>query len=227
MSAWSTCRSTGAGQRSPAPGLGRAREVGGRLTGVLYVLAEPTIGLHPRDNGRRLSALQRLRGLGNTLVVVEHDREVIAGADYLLDFGPGAGDQGGQITARGSVKQVLRAKSSLTGQYLAGQKAIPVPATRRLGGGDPTPPTLRGPETERGEQASPARRRKGAARQGSAPLAPPPRSGEGAGGWGGVPHLLVRGARQHNLRNIDVAFPLGAFVAVTGVSGSGKSSLVH
>ncbi|MFO0876917.1 MAG: excinuclease ABC subunit UvrA [Gemmataceae bacterium] len=158
-----------------------ASQVGSGLTGVLYVLDEPTIGLHPRDNGRLLGALQRLRDLGNTLVLVEHDREVIANADYLLDFGPGAGDQGGEITARGAPAKVLRGKS-LTGQYLSGKKTIPVPANRRL------------------------------------PLDWTPEKG---------PHLLVKGARQNNLRNLDVAFPLGAFVAVTGVSGSGKSSLVN
>jgi excinuclease ABC subunit A len=158
-----------------------ASQVGSGLTGVLYVLDEPTIGLHPRDNGRLLSALQRLRDLGNTLVLVEHDREVIANADYLLDFGPGAGDQGGEITARGTPAQVLRSRS-LTGQYLSGKKAIPVPANRRLG------------------------------------KAWTPEKG---------PHLLVKGARQNNLRTLDVPFPLGAFITVTGVSGSGKSSLVH
>src|SRR5262249_10143363 len=126
---------------------------------------------------RLLKALQNLRDLGNTLVLVEHDREVIGAADYLLDFGPGAGDRGGEITASGSPKQVLKSKSSLTGQYLSGKKSIPVPTNRRLA----TP------------QAA----------------------------------LVVQGARQNNLKNIDVAFPLGAFIAVTGVSGSGKSSLVH
>src|SRR5437868_3559481 len=96
-----------------------ASQVGSGLTGVLYVLDEPTIGLHPRDNARLLGALRRLRDLGNTLVLVEHDREVIASADYLLDFGPGAGDQGGQITARGTPRQVMRSRASLTGQYLS------------------------------------------------------------------------------------------------------------
>ncbi len=165
-----------------------ASQVGSGLTGVLYVLDEPTIGLHPRDNGRLLASLQRLRDLGNTLVLVEHDREVIANADYLLDFGPGAGDQGGEITARGTPKQVMRGKS-LTGQYLSGRKAIVVPSNRRPVG------------SRQGDKAG--------KRAGSSPC------------------LVVKGARQHNLRNIDVAFPLGAFVAVTGVSGSGKSSLVH
>jgi excinuclease ABC subunit A len=165
-----------------------ASQIGSGLTGVLYVLDEPTIGLHPRDNRRLLSALQHLRNLGNTLVLVEHDREVIGAADYLLDFGPGAGDRGGDITARGSVKQVLRSKASLTGQYLSGKKSIPVPSNRRMSA---------------------------ASRNGKSPQSP-------SGGW-----LTVKGARQNNLQNIDVAFPLGAFVAVTGVSGSGKSSLVN
>ena len=109
-----------------------ASQIGSGLTGVLYVLDEPTIGLHPRDNRRLLGALQHLRDLGNTLIVVEHDREVIGAADYLLDFGPGAGDRGGEITARGTPKQVMKAKASLTGQYLSGKKAIPVPTNRRL-----------------------------------------------------------------------------------------------
>ena len=99
---------------------------------MLYVLDEPTIGLHPRDNRRLLGALQHLRDLGNTLILVEHDREVIAAADYLLDFGPGAGDRGGEITARGTPKQVMRSKASLTGQYLSGKKSIPVPTNRRI-----------------------------------------------------------------------------------------------
>jgi excinuclease ABC subunit A len=154
-----------------------ASQIGSGLTGVLYVLDEPTIGLHPRDNERLLQALNRLRDLGNTLVLVEHDREVIAAADYLLDFGPGAGDRGGEIMASGPPREVLKSKNSLTGQYLAGKLAIPVPANRRKGG-------------------------------------------EGR-------ILSIIGARQHNLKNIDVHFPLGTFIAVTGVSGSGKSSLVN
>src|SRR5205807_9062978 len=109
-----------------------ASQIGSGLTGVLYVLDEPTIGLHPRDNRRLLAALQHLRDLGNTLILVEHDREVIAAADYLLDFGPGAGDRGGDITARGTPAQVMKAKASLTGQYLSGKKAIPVPTNRRI-----------------------------------------------------------------------------------------------
>ena len=172
--------------RSPRPGptlsggeaqrIRLASQIGSGLTGVLYVLDEPTIGLHPRDNERLLQALARLRDLGNTLILVEHDREVIASADYLLDFGPGAGDRGGEITAFGPPKQVLKNKNSLTGQYLAGKLAIPVPINRR-----------------------PAGKYK----------------------------LSILGARQHNLKNVDVEIPLGAFVAVTGVSGSGKSSLIN
>jgi len=158
-----------------------ASQIGSGLTGVLYVLDEPTIGLHPRDNARLLRALQNLRDLGNTMVVVEHDREVIGAADYLLDFGPGAGDRGGEITAQGPPAKVIKARDSLTGEYLSGKKAIPVPANRRLKPG---------------------------------PL-------------GKYPAIKIIGARQHNLKNIDVEFPLGVFIAVTGVSGSGKSSLVN
>ncbi|MBO0697528.1 MAG: excinuclease ABC subunit UvrA, partial [Zavarzinella sp.] len=158
-----------------------ASQIGSGLTGVLYVLDEPTIGLHPRDNARLLRALQNLRDLGNTMVVVEHDREVIAAADYLLDFGPGAGDRGGEITAQGPPAKVLKAKSSLTADYLSGRKAIPVPTNRRLS---------RGP-------------------------------------LGKYSSIKIVGARQNNLKNVDVEFPLGTFIAVTGVSGSGKSSLVN
>ncbi len=158
-----------------------ASQIGSGLTGVLYVLDEPTIGLHPRDNERLLKALRNLRDLGNTLLVVEHDREVIAAADYLCDFGPGAGDHGGEITAEGTPKKIVKAKTSLTGEYLSGKKSIPVPSNRRMSGGQ---------------------------------LAK----------W---PKLRIVGARQHNLKNIDVDLPLGVLVAVTGVSGSGKSSLVN
>ncbi|MBN9521907.1 excinuclease ABC subunit UvrA [bacterium] len=168
-----------------------ASQIGSGLTGVLYVLDEPTIGLHPRDNERLLEALKRLRDLGNTLVLVEHDREVIAAADYLLDFGPGAGDRGGQITAAGAPKQVARSKDSLTGKYLSGALAIPVPTNRRIPANTP------------------------ATESALAEVAP----------TAGV--LSIIGARQNNLRNVDVHLPLGAFVAVTGVSGSGKSSLVN
>ncbi|HEV3122219.1 MAG TPA: excinuclease ABC subunit UvrA, partial [Isosphaeraceae bacterium] len=153
-----------------------ASQVGSGLTGVLYVLDEPTIGLHPRDNARLLAALRRLRDLGNTLVLVEHDREMIERADHLIDFGPGAGDRGGQITAFGSPARVKANPRSLTGRYLSGKDAIPVPTNRRKVDG---------------------------------------------------PALLVRGARHNNLQGIDVRIPLGAVSVVTGVSGSGKSSLIE
>jgi len=170
-----------------------ASQIGSGLSGVLYVLDEPTIGLHPRDNRRLLQALAHLRGLGNTLILVEHDREVIAAADHLLDFGPGAGDQGGEITAQGAPARVQRQKESLTGQYLSGKKSIPVPTNRRTS-----------KQTAVGRNQS----------QANCQLPP-------------ANCLLVKGARQNNLKNIDVSFPLGCFVVVTGVSGSGKSSLVH
>ena len=153
-----------------------ASQVGSGLTGVLYVLDEPTIGLHPRDNTRLLNALRRLRDLGNTLVLVEHDREVIEAADHLIDFGPGSGDQGGQVTASGPPAKVKKSKDSLTGKYLSGRSAIPVPTNRRPGEG---------------------------------------------------PAIVIRGARHHNLKDVDSAFPLGLVTVVTGVSGSGKSSLVE
>lgn len=156
-----------------------ASQIGSGLTGVLYVLDEPTIGLHPRDNVRLISALEKLRDLGNTLLIVEHDREVIDHADHLLDFGPGAGIDGGQITAAASPKQMRKKRASLTGQYLSGKKYIPVPSNRR------------------------------------------PIENESELQW-----LTVEGARHNNLREITAAFPLSRFVAVTGVSGSGKSSLI-
>ena len=160
-----------------------ASQIGSGLTGVLYVLDEPTIGLHPRDNRRLLGALQQLRDLGNTLILVEHDREVIAAADYLLDFGPGAGDRGGEITARGTPKQVMRAKASLTGQYLSGKKSIPVPTNRRMHD-----------RSERGERSEQQSVRYSAA---------PPRS----------PRLnrllIVKGARQHNLQQHRRGLPAG------------------
>ncbi len=171
-----------------------ASQIGSGLTGVLYVLDEPTIGLHPRDNKRLLSALLKLRNLGNTMILVEHDREIIGAADHLVDFGPGAGDRGGEVTAQGSPRQVMRSSKSLTGQYLSGKKTIAIPSNRRLR-----------PEDRAGLLES-------------AKLGPVE---------GGLPALIVKGARQHNLKNVDVAFPLGVFVAVTGVSGSGKSSLVN
>ncbi len=161
-----------------------AGQIGRALTGVLYVLDEPTIGLHPRDNDRLLEALRRLRDLGNTVVMVEHDREVLAAADRLYDFGPGAGRFGGTITAQGTPKELSRAPASLTGQYLSGKKEIPIPSTRRMeAGGENDPP---------------------------------------GGGW-----IELLGARQHNLHDVDLRLPLGTFTCITGVSGSGKSSLIE
>jgi excinuclease ABC subunit A len=179
-----------------------ASQIGSGLTGVLYVLDEPTIGLHPRDNRRLLQALTHLRNLGNTMILVEHDREVIAAADYLLDFGPGAGDWGGEITAQGTPKQVTRSKTSLTGQYLSGKRAIAIPSNRRIV-----------VDTQTRRQGD----KENANSDGSSPCLPVSLS----------PCLVVKGARHNNLKNIDVSFPLGTFIAVTGVSGSGKSSLIH
>jgi excinuclease ABC subunit A len=152
-----------------------AAQVGARLRGVLYVLDEPTIGLHQRDNGRLISLLRTLRDEGNSIVVVEHDEQTIRSADYVLDLGPGAGESGGYKVAEGPLDAVLAASGSLTAQYLRGEKAVPVPAGRRK-----------------------------------------------AAGW-----LVIRKAREHNLKGIDVRIPLAAMTAVTGVSGSGKSTLVY
>ncbi len=174
-----------------------ASQLGSGLCGVLYVLDEPTIGLHPRDNRRLIQALHRLRDLGNTLLVVEHDRDVIAAADRICDFGPGAGKQGGTIVAEGTVKQVSRRRTSVTGPYLTGKKGIPVPKRRRI---DVSPKQAAWRGNQRPEKDI------------DAP----------GGGW-----LIVRGAAHHNLKEIDVPFPLGTLTVVTGPSGSGKSSLVE
>ena len=179
-----------------------AAQVGSGLCGVLYVLDEPTIGLHPRDNRRLLDALKRLRDLGNTLLLVEHDREVIANADQILDFGPGAGRLGGQIVAHGTPAEVGARRGSVTGPYLTGKKAIPVPTNRRVASaGEP------------GASASGSGKKR---RNPEANASGSPRS------W-----LEIRGARHNNLKNINVQIPLGTFTVVTGVSGSGKSSLVE
>jgi excinuclease ABC subunit A len=182
-----------------------ASQVGSGLCGVLYVLDEPTIGLHPRDNRRLLGALEKLRDLGNTLLVVEHDREVVKSADQLLDFGPGAGEFGGQIVARGTPAQVAKSRTSVTGSYLSGKKAIPIPTNRRMG------------SVGHAVRAKPSRAK---AVTHSVPYDSPP--DPPGGGW-----LEIIGARHNNLRNIDVRIPLGTLTAVTGVSGSGKSSLIE
>jgi excinuclease ABC subunit A len=154
-----------------------ATQIGAGLVGVLYVLDEPSIGLHQRDNQRLIETLVRLKNLGNTLIVVEHDEDTIKMADWVVDIGPGAGEHGGQVVHSGTVKQLLEHRDSETGLYLSGRKSIPVPAVRR-------PPTKK-------------------------------------------KMLTVHGARENNLKDLDVSFPLGCFVAVTGVSGSGKSTLVN
>ncbi|MDR0849464.1 MAG: excinuclease ABC subunit UvrA [Propionibacteriaceae bacterium] len=153
-----------------------ATQIGSGLMGVLYVLDEPSIGLHQRDNHRLIETLVRLRDLGNTLIVVEHDEDTIRSADWVVDIGPGAGEHGGKVIVSGPVSELLACEESITGAYLAGRRSIPVPAVRR-------------PRTSR--------------------------------------ELTVIGATEHNLKNVDVSFPLGLFIAVTGVSGSGKSSLVN
>ena len=153
-----------------------ATQIGSSLMGVLYILDEPSIGLHQRDNDKLLATLQRLRDLGNTLIVVEHDEDTMRAADYIIDIGPGAGVHGGQVVACGTAEEVMNTPGSITGDYLSGRKKVPVPEHRREGNGKV---------------------------------------------------LRVLGAAEHNLRHINVDFPLGTFIAVTGVSGSGKSSLVN
>ncbi len=153
-----------------------ATQIGSALQGVLYILDEPSIGLHQRDNARLIATLTKLRDLGNTVIVVEHDQETMESADYLLEIGPGAGKYGGQIVAEGTSEEVVNNKKSVTGQYLSGKKAIPMPDKRRKG------------------------------------------SGKTVG---------IKEAKLHNLQSVDVDLPLGTFIGVTGVSGSGKSSLIH
>ncbi|MEY2555222.1 MAG: excinuclease subunit, partial [Verrucomicrobiota bacterium] len=162
-----------------------ATQIGSGLVGVLYVLDEPSIGLHQRDNARLLGTLRRLRDLGNSVIVVEHDEETIRAADHIVDLGPGAGPRGGEIVAQGKLENILEAKYSLTADYLSGRLRIPVPKHR-------TPPRFAPNRLSKNEE-----------------------------GW-----LIVKGASENNLKNIDVAFPLGCFTCVTGVSGSGKSTLV-
>ena len=193
-----------------------ASQVGSGLCGVLYVLDEPTIGLHPRDNRRLLDALKKLRDLGNTLLVVEHDREVIASADQLLDFGPAAGRSGGQIVAHGTPGQVAK-------QPRLGHRAVSV---RQEGdsGADESADARAGVSGRRGEGRRHEREEDAQDRKShSEPRSPHRRiSAPPPGGW-----LEIVGARHNNLKNINVQIPLGTFTVVTGVSGSGKSSLVE
>lgn len=153
-----------------------ATQIGSSLVGVLYILDEPSIGLHQRDNSKLIATLKKLRDLGNTVIVVEHDEETMTESDYIVDIGPGAGIHGGEVVACGTPDEVMKNENSITGAYLSGRKKIEVPKTRRSGNGN---------------------------------------------------FLTVTGAQEHNLKNIDVKIPLGCFVCVTGVSGSGKSSLVN
>ena len=153
-----------------------ATQIGSALTGVLYVLDEPSIGLHQRDNDKLIGTLKHLRDLGNTLIVVEHDEDTMRAADYIVDIGPGAGIHGGEIVAAGTLEDIEKCPRSITGQYLTGAKKIEIPSERRKGNGK---------------------------------------------------FLTVYGAAQNNLKNIDITFPLGKFICVTGVSGSGKSSLIN
>lgn len=197
-----------------------ASQLGSGLCGVLYVLDEPTIGLHPRDNTKLLAALHKLRDLGNSLLVVEHDREVIENCDRIIDFGPGAGKLGGQITANSEPSKIGQQKGSLTGDYLSGRRAIAVPINRRpVAGSGPVATALNPP-------AKPATKGK-VAKAGASitisdldPAAPPPSLASGQ-------FLEVIGARHNNLRGVSVKIPLGTLTAVTGPSGSGKSTLIE
>jgi excinuclease ABC subunit A len=191
-----------------------ASQLGSGLCGVLYVLDEPTIGLHPRDNRRLLAALHKLRDLGNTLLVVEHDRDVIAGSDAICDFGPGAGKYGGEIVAHGTPAEVAKQRGSVTGPYLSGRKAIPIPSNRRLAG------WLDEAENESAEKPAaekPAAKTKGKTAKKAAASAKSTSLPE---------HLAICGVRHNNLKNVTVNLPLGTFIAITGPSGSGKSSLI-
>jgi excinuclease ABC, A subunit len=171
----SLSRATGTLSGGEAQRIRLATQIGSGLVGVAYILDEPSIGLHQRDNDKLLKTLEHLRDLGNSVIVVEHDEDTMYAADYIVDIGPGAGRNGGQVVATGTAEQIMKCKESITGAYLSGRIKIPVPAKRRK-------PT----------------------------------------GW-----IKVRGARENNLKNIDVDIPLGVFTCVTGVSGSGKSSLVN
>lgn len=190
-----------------------ASQLGSGLCGVLYVLDEPTIGLHPRDNHRLLSALHKLRDLGNTLVVVEHDREVLRESDAVCDFGPGAGVHGGHIVAQGTPEQLGKRRASVTGPYLSGKKAIPVPTNRRM------------PSQTQSQNGAKRKTKRAKTKMSSSTFSRNTRSTSSTNilepDW-----LEIVGARQNNLRNVHVRIPLGTLTAVTGVSGSGKSSLI-
>ena len=172
----SMARSSGTLSGGEAQRIRLATQIGSGLVGVLYILDEPSIGLHQRDNVKLIETLKRLKNLGNTLIVVEHDEETILSADYVVDIGPGAGEHGGKVVACGTPEEIMESHESVTGQYISRRETIPIPQTRRSGNGE---------------------------------------------------SLIIRGARQNNLKNIDVEIHLGKFTCVTGVSGSGKSSLIN
>src|SRR5262245_55111942 len=176
-------------------------QIGSGLMGMLYVLDEPSIGLHPKDNIKMIRTLQRLRDIGNSVIVVEHDEDTIRAADHILEIGPGPGVHGGAVVAQGTIDDVLHNPRSLTGAYLRGQEKIPLPAKRRIS----ALATENTESTEKGESAST-----------SVSSVPP---------VAGLKCLRIVGARENNLKNLDVEIPLGLFVCVTGASGSGKSSL--
>ncbi len=169
-------RSAGTLSGGEAQRIRLATQIGSHLTGVLYVLDEPSIGLHQRDNEKLIKSMLEMRDLGNTLIVVEHDEDTMRACDYLVDIGPGAGDNGGTVVACGTPEEVMKNENSITGQYLSGKKRIEVPEKRRKGNGK---------------------------------------------------FIKIKGAEEHNLKNIDVDIPLGTFTCITGVSGSGKSSLIN
>jgi excinuclease ABC subunit A len=172
----SLSRSSGSLSGGESQRIRLATQIGSSLVGVVYILDEPSIGLHQKDNNKLLDTLKHLRDLGNTLIVVEHDEDTIFAADYIVDIGPGAGIHGGEIVCAGTVNEIMGCQKSITGQYLSGKKSIPVPKKRRKGNGN---------------------------------------------------FIKIYGASENNLKNIDVSFPLGVFTCITGVSGSGKSSLIN
>lgn len=171
----SLSRATGSLSGGEAQRIRLATQIGSGLVGVAYILDEPSIGLHQRDNDKLLNSLKGLKDLGNTLIVVEHDEDTMRAADYIVDIGPGAGEHGGEVIATGTAEEIMKNKNSITGAYLSGRIKIPVPKERRKPTG----------------------------------------------------FITVKGARENNLKNIDVKIPLGIMTCITGVSGSGKSSLTN
>ncbi|UHJ64897.1 excinuclease ABC subunit UvrA [Melaminivora jejuensis] len=194
-----------------------ASQIGSGLTGVMYVLDEPSIGLHQRDNDRLIATLTRLRDIGNSVLVVEHDEDMIRAADHVIDMGPGAGVHGGRVMAQGTAADLAASAQSLTGQYLSGQKKIAVPARRT--------PWL--PVVAEGQDAAPAKPKKSRFPETAASQRRQQRLAEHRATQGSLQALRVLGARGHNLQDVSVSFPVGLLTCVTGVSGSGKSTLVN